>query len=124
MWHFSEPKHREIRIEVNRLLEANFIREIKQAMWVANRVLIPKKNTEVLRMCVDYTSLNKHCPMDHFPLPCINQIIDSTTGCECLSFLDTYSGYNQIRLKVEDNEKTAFITTYGENKTKHANTHN
>jgi hypothetical protein len=124
MWRFSEPKRIAIRIEVNRFLEGKFIWEIKQATWVANRVLVPKKNTKVLRMCVDYTSLNKHCPMDHFPLPHINQIVDSSTGCERLSFLDAYSGYNQIRWKVEDDEKTTFITTYGENKTKHANTHN
>jgi hypothetical protein len=62
---------------------------------------------------VDYTSLNKHCPEDPFPLPCIDQIIDSTAGCARLSFLDTYSGYNQIKLKKEDEEKTAFITPYG-----------
>jgi hypothetical protein len=67
----------------------------------------------VQRVCVDYTSLNKHCPKDPFPLPCINQIIDSTAGCARLSFLDAYSGYNQIKLKKEDKEKTAFITPYG-----------
>src|SRR3954466_8448043 len=64
-------------------------------------------------MCADFTSLNKHCPKDHFPLPRIDQIIDSTEGCEKLSFLDAYSVYNQIRLKVEDQEKTAFITPFG-----------
>jgi hypothetical protein len=64
-------------------------------------------------VCVDYTSLNKHCPKDLFPLPCIDQIIDSTAGCVRLSFLDAYSGYNQIKLKKEDDEKTAFITPYG-----------
>ena len=109
----SEPRRRAIGEEVNRLLEAGFIREIKQATWVANPVLVPKKNTTKLRMCVDYTSLNKHCPKDHFPLPRINQIIDATSGCDRLSFLDAYSGYNQIGLKVDDEEKTAFITPYG-----------
>jgi hypothetical protein len=93
--------------------DAKFIREIKQATWVANPVLVPKKNTTTLRMCIDFTNLNKHCPKDHFPLPRIDQIIDSTAGCERLSFLDAYSGYNQIRMKVEDEEKTAFITPYG-----------
>src|SRR6266480_4126770 len=75
--------------------------------------VVPKKNTDVLRMCVDFTSLNKHCPKDHFPIPRIDQIIDSTAGCERLSFLDAYSAYNQIRLKEEDEVKTAFITPYG-----------
>src|SRR3954463_9435050 len=64
-------------------------------------------------MCADFTSLNKHFPKDHFPLPRIDQIIDSTIGCEKLSFLDAYSGYNQIQLKVEDQEKMAFITPFG-----------
>jgi hypothetical protein len=64
-------------------------------------------------VCVDYTSLNKHYPKDPFPLPCIDQIIDSTAGCARLSFLDAYFGYNQIKLKKEDEENTAFITPYG-----------
>jgi hypothetical protein len=68
---------------------------------------------EVRQMCVNYTSLKKHCPKDPFPLPRIDQIIDATAGCARLSFLDAYSGYNQIKLKKEDKEKTAFITPYG-----------
>ena len=92
---FSEPNRKAIGEDVNRLLEANFIREIKQATWVANPVLVPKKNTKVLRMCVDFTSLNKHCPKDHFPLPRIDQIVDSTAGCQRLSFLDAYSDYHR-----------------------------
>jgi hypothetical protein len=64
-------------------------------------------------VCIDYTSLNKHCPKDPFSLPRIDQIIDSTVGCARLSFLDAYSGYNQIKLIKEDEEKTAFITPYG-----------
>jgi hypothetical protein len=80
---------------------------------VSNPVIAPKKNTEVRRVCVNYTSLNKHCPKDPFPLPCIDQIIDATTRCARLSFLDAYSGYNQIKLNKEDEEKTAFITPYG-----------
>ena len=80
---------------------------------MANPVLVPKKNTDILRMCVDFTSLNKCCPKDHFPLPRIDQIVDSTAGCERLCFLDAYSGYNQIRMKEEDEETTSFITPFG-----------
>src|SRR4051812_25306020 len=109
----SEPQAEAIGVEVNRLLDANFIREIKESKWLANTVMVPKKDTDILWMCVDFTSLNKHCPKDHFPLPRIIQIIDSTAGCEKLSFLDAYAGYNQIRLKVEDQEKTTFITPFG-----------
>src|SRR3954470_13936454 len=110
---FSEPKRRAIEEEINRLLDAQFIRETKKATWIANPVLVPKKDTTVLRMCVDYEPVNKHCPKDHFPLPRIDQIIDSIAGCDLLSFLDTYSGYNQIRMKEEDEEHTSFITPSG-----------
>jgi hypothetical protein len=110
---FDEPKRKAIAAELHRLENVGFIREIKASTWVSNPVIVPKKNTDVRRVCVDYTSLNKHYPKDPFPLPRIDQIIDSTVGCARLSFLDAYSGYNQIKLKVEDEEKTAFITPYG-----------
>ena len=61
-------------------------------------------------MCIDYTSLNKACPKDPFALPRIDQVIDSTAGCELLSFLDAYSGYHQIKLNPSDQIKTSFIT--------------
>src|SRR4051812_23071605 len=109
----SEPRAEAIEVKVNRLLDADFIREIKESEWLVNTVMVPKKDTDILRICVDFTSLNKNCPKDHFPLPQIDHIIDSTSGCEKLSFLDAYSGYNQIRLKVEDQEKMAFITSFG-----------
>jgi hypothetical protein len=80
---------------------------------VSNPIIVLKKNTEVRRVCVDYTSLNKPCPKDSFLLPRIDQIIDAIAGCARLSFLDAYSGYNQIKLKKEDEEKIAFITPYG-----------
>jgi hypothetical protein len=96
---FDEPKRKAIASELHRLENAGFIREIKTSSWVSNPVIVPKKNTDVQRVCVDYASLNKHCPKDPFPLPRIDQIIDSTVGCARLSFLDAYSGYNQIKLK-------------------------
>ena len=99
--------------EVDRLLAAGFIREINKSQWVANPVLVEKKHIDILRRCVDFTALNKCCPKDHFPLPRIDQIIDSIAGCARLSFLDAYSGYHQIRMKEEDEEKTAFITPLG-----------
>jgi hypothetical protein len=99
--------------EINRLLEVKFIREIKEATWLSLPVMVEKKDTKIYRMCIDFTVLNKHCPKDYFPLPRIDHIIDSTAGWEHLSFLDAYSGYNQIRLNVEDEDKTAFITPHG-----------
>ena len=63
-------------------------------------------------MCVDYTGLNKACPKDLFPLPCIDQIVDSTLGCETLCFLDAYSRYHQIMMKESDQLATSFITPF------------
>jgi hypothetical protein len=64
-------------------------------------------------MCIDYTILNKACPKNEYPLPHIYQIVDSTSSCELLSFLDAYLGYHQISLAINDEEKTAFITPFG-----------
>ena len=64
-------------------------------------------------MCVDYTSLNKACPKVPFPLPRIDQIVDSTMRCETLSFLDAYSGYHQIKMKESNLLATSFITPFG-----------
>jgi hypothetical protein len=92
------PERREtIRLEVNKLLEAGFIRPVDYPSWLANPVLV-EKSDKSWRMCIDYTSLNKACPKDEYPLPCICEIVDSTMSCELLSFLNAYSGYtNQPR---------------------------
>ena len=63
-------------------------------------------------MCVDYTGLNKACPKDPFPLPRIDQVVDSTSGCKTLCFLDAYSGYHQIMMKEFDQLTTSFITPF------------
>ena len=64
-------------------------------------------------MYVDYTGLNKACPKDMFPLSRIDQVVDSTLGCETLCFLDAYSGYHQIMMKEFDQLATSFITPFG-----------
>ena len=109
---FNEERCKAIGEEVARLLATGFIVEVFHPEWLANLVLVLKKNG-TWRMCVDYTDLNKACPTDPFALPRIDQIIDATAGCECLSFLDAYSGYHQIKMAVKDQEKTAFITPFG-----------
>jgi hypothetical protein len=110
--HFAPDKREAIKREIAKLLAAGFIKEVIHPEWVANPVLVLKKNKE-WRMCVDYTDLNKHCPKDHFGLPRIDQVVDSTAGCVLLCFLDCYSGYHQIALKEDDQIKTAFITPFG-----------
>jgi hypothetical protein len=107
------PERREtIRLEVNRLLEAGFIRPVDYLSWLAKLVLVEKPDGS-WRMCIDYTSLNKVCPKGEYPLPRICQIVDSTTSCELFSFLDAYSGYHQISLAIDDEENIVFITRSG-----------
>ena len=108
---FDEEKRRAIGEEVQKLLAAGFIKEVSHPGWLANHVLVKKKNGK-WRMCVDYTGLNKACPKVPFSLPRIDQIIDSTAGCETLSFLDAYSGYHQIKMKESDQLATSFITPF------------
>ena len=64
-------------------------------------------------MCVDFTDLNKACPKDSYPLPHIDQLVDSTAGHQLLSFMDAFSGYNQIKMEEADQEKTSFVTSQG-----------
>jgi hypothetical protein len=113
MRRYNPEKARSMGEEINCLLEVKFIREIKEATWLSPLVMVEKKDTKIYRMCIDFTALNKCCLKDYFPLPRIDQISDCTAGCERLSFLDAYSGYNQIRLKVKDEVRTAFITPHG-----------
>jgi hypothetical protein len=101
-----------IRQEVRKLLDTGFIEEVHHPEWLANPVVVPKAN-EKLRMCIDYTNLNKACPPDPYPLPRIDQIVDSTSGCELLSFQDAYSGFHQVQMSVEDKRHTAFVTVDG-----------
>ena len=85
-----QDKKEGIRVEITRLLAVVFIKEVYHPEWLANPVLVRKKNKE-WRMCVDYIDLNKHCPKDPFGLPRIDKVVDSTTGYELFSFLDCYS---------------------------------
>ena len=83
----------EIEKEVNKLIEARFIREVKYPTWIANIVPVTKKNGQ-LCICVDFWDLNEACPKDDFPLQATEPMIDSTTGHEALSFMDCTAGYN------------------------------
>uniref|UniRef100_A0A2N9GCW7 Uncharacterized protein n=1 Tax=Fagus sylvatica TaxID=28930 RepID=A0A2N9GCW7_FAGSY len=86
--------------------------EVYYPEWLANVVMV-KKSTGKWRMCVNFTDLNKVCLKDSYPLPRIDQLVDSTAGHKLLSFMDAFSGYNQIQMAEEDQEKTAFITSRG-----------
>jgi DNA-binding transcriptional MerR regulator len=91
----SEEKIEAMKAEVQRLLHAEFIREVTYPQWLANVVMVRKKNGK-WRMCTDFTDLNKGCPKDDFPLRRIDQIVDSAIGCDIMALLDCFSGYHQI----------------------------
>jgi hypothetical protein len=89
---FADDRRDAIKKELAKLLGAGFIREVFHPEWLANPILVRKKNSNEWRMCVDYTDLNKHCPKDPFGLSRIDQVIDYTAGCDLLCFHDYYSG--------------------------------
>ena len=98
--------------EVNKLLAANFIQEVHYPEWLANVVMVKKANGK-WRMCVDFIDLNQACPKDSFPLPRIDQLLDLIAGHKLLTFMNAFSGYNQILMAEEDQEKSAFVTSQG-----------
>ncbi|KAI5321961.1 hypothetical protein L3X38_031033 [Prunus dulcis] len=109
---YDAERYEAMRTEVEKLETIGFIREATYPVWLANSVMV-RKSTGGWRMCQDYTDLNKACPKDSFPLPRIDQLVDATAGHELLSFMDAYSGYNQIFMHPPDSEHTAFITDKG-----------
>ncbi|KAM1328947.1 hypothetical protein ACFX2F_013160 [Malus domestica] len=118
---YDAERYEVMKAEVEKLKSIGFIGEVNYPTWVANVVLVKKNPTKeslllqkvLWRMCVDYTDLNKGCPNDSFRLPLIDRLIDFTVGCELLSFMDAYSGYNQILMNPPDQEHTAFTTDRG-----------
>ena len=82
-----------------------------------------KKTSGKWRMCMDFTDLNKACPKDSYPLPRVDVLVDSTARHRLLSFMDAFSGYNEIRMHEArhrllsfmhaDQEKTSFVTSQG-----------
>ena len=97
-----------IKVEVEKLLKASFIYPIPLTEWVSNPVPIDKKQG-MIHVCIDFRDLNKACPMDNYLTPFIDQIIDECAGNEIFSFMDEFSGYNQITIRPEDKHKTTFI---------------
>jgi hypothetical protein len=80
---FADDRQDAIKKELAKLLAACFIREVFHPEWLANPILVLKKNSNEWRTCIDYTDLNKHCPKDPFGLPWIDQVIDSMAASTC-----------------------------------------
>jgi len=89
----GEERRKAVKEEVDKLLHANFIREVRFCTWLANAVMVKKANGK-WRMCTDYTNLNRAYPKDVYPLPSINRLVDEASEFQVLTFLDAYFGYN------------------------------
>ena len=101
-----------VKEELQKLLNVNFIYPISDSQWVSPLVIVPKKNGK-WRVCIDYRELNKATLKDHFPLPFIDQVLDTLADKKYFSFLDGFSGYNQIQVAPEDQDKTTFTYPWG-----------
>jgi hypothetical protein len=99
---------RRVKEELDRLLQAMFIQPYHYADWVSNTVLIEKKNTMKIQICMDFKNLNQATPKDEYPMSVANLLIDSASGNKVISFLVGNAGYNQIFMAKEDVSKTAF----------------
>nr|XP_025692782.1 uncharacterized protein LOC112795043 [Arachis hypogaea] len=98
--------------ETQKLINADFIREIRFTTWLTNVVMVRKQNGK-WRMCVDFTDLNKAYPKDSYPLPSIDSLVDNASGYATLNIMDAYSGNNQILMHPSYQSKTTFITKFG-----------
>ena len=95
--------------EIKKQFDVGILEVAKYSEWVENIVLVPKKDRKV-RMCADYRDLNRSSPKDNFPLLYIDTLVDNTAKNSLFSFMDDFSGYNQIRMAPDDMEKTTFVT--------------
>ena len=105
-----------VKEEIDKLLKAGFIRPVKQATWLSPIVLVPKKNGKI-HVCVEYWKLNVVTVTEAFPLAFTDSVLDAVVGHDMYSFLDSFngynSGYNQVRMHPDDQEKTTFVTDWG-----------
>ena len=95
---FAPERQKAINEEVGKLLQAGAIRDVEYHEWLAKVVLVKKANDK-WRLCIDFTDINRACLKDSFHLPRIDLIVDAIAGHELLSFMDAFSGYNQISME-------------------------
>jgi hypothetical protein len=101
-----------IKAEVEKLLIDGFIYLIPLTEWVSNLVPV-NKNQGTIHVCMEFCNLNKARLKDNFPMRFIDQIINECAGRKIFSFMDGFSGYNQIQIKPKDQHKTTFICPWG-----------
>ena len=98
--------------EVKKLLDAKIIFPIRHSTWVENLVPVRKKTGEI-HLCVDFRNLNLASQKDNYPLTSLDEVLQIMNGSKMMSFLDGYSGYNQVMVDEEDRLKTSFTTKWG-----------
>jgi hypothetical protein len=101
-----------IKAKVEKLLNDGFIYLIPLTEWVSNPVPVNKKKGTIC-VCMDFHNLNKACPKDNFPMPFVDYILNECAGSKIFSFMDGFSGYDQIQIKPEDQHKREFICPWG-----------
>ena len=89
-----------IKAKIKKLLKVGFIYPVPLMKWVSNPVAVNKKEGKI-RVCTNFQDLNKACPKDNYPTPFIDQILDDCSGDEIFSFMDGFSGYNQIQINTK-----------------------
>ena len=102
---FTPERQKAINEEVSKLLQARAIQEVDYPGELANVVLVKKANSK-WRLYINFIDVNRACPKGNFPLPWMDLIVDATVGHELLSFMDAFSGYNQIKMDPNDQENT------------------
>jgi hypothetical protein len=98
--------------DLKKLLDANIIFQVRQYAWVENLVPVRKKYGEIC-LCVDFINLNRASKKDNYPVPPMEQLLQTISGCDIFSLLDGFSGYNQVLVSEEDRLKTTFRTKWG-----------
>jgi hypothetical protein len=106
---FNPALEETIRKELEKLLKAGIIFLVKYSEWVSNLVLV-RKTIGQIRLCVDFHALNLASIKYHFPLPNMEMILQQVTRSQMMSLLDSFFGYNQIKVKGANKYKTTFIT--------------
>ena len=101
-----------VKEEIDKLLKAWFIFLVENSEWVSP-IVVTKKKSGKLRICIDYQKLNAGTRRDYYPIPFMDDIMDEVVGHEWYSFGDGYSGYNQIHIAKEDQLKITFTTPWG-----------
>jgi hypothetical protein len=108
-YHSFNPKIvSKVKEEVDWLLQAGFVRPCCYTEWICNIVLVEKKNTRKIRVCINFHNLNRVTPKDEYPMPIADMPINNATRNKMISFLDSNTGYNQIFMAEQDVSKTAF----------------